>query len=49
LSKELQITIPKGAGTEVDKVWKEIVAKYGKEKLYSISKMNFKNTAKILD
>lgn len=49
LSKELQITIPKGAGTEVDKVGKEIVAKYGKEKLYSISKMNFKNTAKILD
>ena len=49
LSKELDITLPKGAGPEVDKVGKEIVKKYGEEKLYSIAKMNFKNTNKILE
>lgn len=49
LSKSLGINIPKGAGTEVDKVGAEIVKKYGFEKLKSISKINFKNTDKIKD
>jgi ribonuclease HIII len=49
LSNELGITIPKGAGPQVDSVGKEIVSKYGKEKLESIAKLNFKNTSKILD
>lgn len=49
LSTELGINLPKGAGTEVDKIGKEIVSKFGKDKLYDIAKMNFKNTSKILD
>lgn len=49
LSAELGINLPKGAGTEVDRIGKEIVSKLGKEKLYDIAKMNFKNTSKILD
>jgi ribonuclease HIII len=48
LSNDLGITIPKGAGPQVDNVGKEIVSKYGIEKLESISKLNFKNTSKIL-
>ncbi len=49
LSKDLGIEIPKGAGTLVDQVGKEIVKKYGKEKLSEITKENFKNTEKILN
>lgn len=47
LSKELNIEIPKGASTKVDKVGKEIVKKYGIDKLKYISKLNFKNIDKI--
>lgn len=47
LSNELGIKIPKGAGTEVDKIGATIVKKYGENKLYSIAKLNFKNTEKI--
>lgn len=47
LSQSIGITIPKGAGTLVNEVGKKIVEKYGKEKLYSIAKMNFKNVEKI--
>jgi ribonuclease HIII len=49
LSTELGLNLPKGAGPEVDRVGKEIVAKYGQEKLKSIAKLNFKNTSKIFN
>ena len=49
LSNELGITLPKGANPLVDEVGKKIVAKYGKNKLNSIAKLNFKNTDKILN
>lgn len=48
LSKELGIILPKGANPTVDEVGKKIVSIYGKEKLKSIAKLNFKNTDKIL-
>lgn len=47
LSKEISMTIPKGAGPNVDEVGIEIVKKYGFDKLYDIAKMNFKNKDKI--
>ena len=49
ISQELNLTIPKGAGEEVDKAGKLIVQKYGLEKLNSIAKLNFKNTTRILN
>jgi len=49
LSNTLGINLPKGAGPEVDRVGKEIVKKYGQNKLKSIAKLNFKNTNKILE
>ena len=49
LSKEIGITLPKGANPEVDKVGTYIVKKFGKDKLNSIAKINFKNTEKILN
>lgn len=49
LSNELGITLPKGANPLVDEVGKQIVAKYGKDKLKYIAKLNFKNTDKILN
>ncbi len=49
LSHELGMTLPKGANPMVDEVAKKIVLKYGKEKLTSIAKLNFKNTEKILN
>ena len=48
LSDELHIPLPKGAGSEVDKIGCEIVEKYGKEKLYEVAKLNFMNTTRIL-
>ncbi len=47
LSTDLGMTIPKGAGIEVDKTAVNIVKKYGMNKLESIAKLNFKNTDKI--
>lgn len=47
LSKELSLTIPKGANDIVDQIGKEIVEKYGFDKLKTIAKLNFKNTEKI--
>ena len=47
LSKEMGMTIPKGAGPNVDEVGIEIVQKFGFDKLYEIAKMNFKNKDKI--
>ena len=47
LSDELHIPLPKGAGENVDKIAKEIVDEYGKEKLFEIAKMNFSNVNRI--
>lgn len=47
ISEDLGITIPFGAGEQVDLIGKEIVKKFGEEKLHSIAKLNFKNTNKI--
>ena len=49
LSRELNMTLPKGANPTVDEAGKKIVSIYGKEKLESIAKLNFKNTDKILN
>ena len=48
ISKNLEMDLPKGASDLVDSVGKDIVKKFGSEKLKEISKMNFKNTEKIL-
>lgn len=47
LSKEIGIILPKGASDKVDIVAKEIVDKYGFDKLKEIAKLNFKNANKI--
>ena len=49
LSKEIGFALPKGASDKVDEAAKEIVKKYGFEKLNHIAKLNFKNTEKIKD
>ncbi|MBQ2872526.1 MAG: ribonuclease HIII [Bacilli bacterium] len=48
ISKDVDLEIPKGAGDIVDSVGKEIIKKFGIEKLNQISKINFKNTEKII-
>lgn len=48
LSDTLHIPLPKGAGPAVDEIGKEIIEKYGKEKLKEVAKLNFKNTQRIL-
>ena len=48
LCDELHIPLPKGAGSEVDKIGQEIVEKYGEEKLFEVAKLNFMNTSRIL-
>jgi len=47
LAKNLDMFLPKGAGSKVDEVGVQIIKKYGIEKLNDISKLNFKNTEKI--
>ncbi len=49
LSEKYGVTILKGANDKVDEIGKQIVKKYGKEELYKITKINFKNTEKILN
>ncbi len=49
LSEEYNMTIPLGAGTQVDEVGVILVNKYGKDILKKIAKYNFKNTEKILE
>ena len=49
LSKKYNIELSKGAGDLVNIQGKEIVKNYGENTLYSISKINFKNTQKILN
>ena len=48
LADSLHLPLPKGAGSEVDKIGQEIVEKYGQEKLYEVAKLNFLNTERIL-
>ncbi|MBQ3307886.1 MAG: ribonuclease HIII [Bacilli bacterium] len=45
---KLHIPLPKGAGSDVDKIGEEVVEKYGEDKLKEIAKINFKNTDRIL-
>lgn len=47
LSKELDMLLPKGASDKVDNVARDIVKKYGFDKLKEVAKLNFKNTEKI--
>ncbi len=48
ISKEIGLLVPKGAGDGVDDFGKEVIKKYGTDKLNEIAKLNFKNTEKIL-
>ena len=48
MSKDIGMDIPKGASDLVDSFGKEVVKKYGTDKLKEIAKLNFKNTEKIL-
>lgn len=47
MSEQLKLQLPKGSSTEVDKIAKDIVDKYGKDKLKEIAKLNFKNMERI--
>lgn len=47
LTKEMNMNIPKGAGTNVDEVGVKIVKQYGINRLNELAKLNFKNTEKI--
>ncbi len=47
LEDKYNIFLKKGAGLEVDKQGAMLVKKYGKDILYHIAKLNFKNTDKI--
>ena len=49
LEDKYNIFLKKGAGLEVDKQGAMLVKKYGKDVLYNIAKLNFKNTEKIND
>ena len=48
LEEILNTKLPKGAGSEVDKVGEYLVSKYGKEILDKVAKKSFKNTERIL-
>ena len=48
ISKDIGMELPKGAGDSIDNFGKEIVKKYGQDKLSEIAKLNFKNTERIL-
>ena len=47
LSEKYGVTILKGASDKVDEIGKQIVKKYGKDELYKIAKINFKNYEKL--
>ena len=49
ISKDVSMILPKGASDLVDSAGKEIVKKYGNQKLKEIAKLNFKNTEKIMN
>ncbi len=48
ISNNVGVSLPEGASSEVDSFGKNIVDKFGKEKLNEIAKLNFKNTERIL-
>lgn len=48
LSDTYSTPLPKGSGSNVDKIGEELVEKYGKEILDKIAKKNFSNTKRIL-
>lgn len=48
LADTYQIPLPKGSGSNVDKIGEELVEKYGKEVLDKTAKKNFSNTSRIL-
>ncbi len=47
IEEHYQCSIPKGASNEVDNFARKFVEKHGKEELYKIAKIHFKNTEKI--
>lgn len=49
ISKDIGMILPKGAGESIDSFGKDVVKKYGKDKLSEIAKLNFKNTERILN
>lgn len=49
LENDLGLKLSKGAGSKVDEIGREIVEKFGSEKLESIAKLSFKNTDRILN
>ncbi len=49
MEEAYQFTFEKGAGAKVDACGKEFVKRFGKEKLYQVAKLHFKNTEKIMD
>lgn len=48
IEEKYNFTFEKGAGAKVDTCGKEFVKKFGKEKLYQVAKLHFKNTEKIM-
>lgn len=48
LSDTYHIPLPKGSGSNVDKIGQELVEKHGKEILTKVAKKNFSNTSRIL-
>ena len=48
LSREVGINLPKGAGSEVEAVAKQLVAKRGPDVLLNLVKYHFRTTAKVL-
>ena len=48
LSDTYHILLPKGSGSNVDKIGEELVEKYGNDILNKIAKKNFSNTKRIL-
>lgn len=47
LSEKYGMTIPKGAGENVDEFGREFVDRYGWDEMKNVAKLNFKNTEKI--
>jgi len=47
LSELYAMTLPKGAGSNVDEAARKFVAKYGREELGKIAKLHFKNYKKV--
>ncbi len=48
LSDKYNTPLPKGSGSNVDKIGEELIEKYGKEVLEKVAKKNFSNTKRIL-